>query len=285
MGTRFVSCAWIAALCAIAEAGVQEAVEASAPREPAPQCLTLTSGQALGMNVEDEDGDKLGDVCDLLVDPESGEIRYAVVKSGGFLGLGTDRSVVPWKRLEIAPRGDDADRCRARSTLSAEQLRAAPNLKRGDALGEELVQRVEAIFGEDERADVRDAPDLVRLTEMDRVVLRGSAGEKLGTIREVVIAPHNRIVAYAVAETTREAGGKQVALPMACLDYGVDEKDRLTATTPIETERLRGAPEYDAEDARSAPAATGAWIEELCGYYDEEPFWAEDRFAAVRGDR
>jgi sporulation protein YlmC with PRC-barrel domain len=47
-------------------------------------------------NLEDE---SLGSVSDIIVDPATGEIDYAVVARGGFLGIGEDYVAVPWQQF------------------------------------------------------------------------------------------------------------------------------------------------------------------------------------------
>lgn len=49
-----------------------------------------------GMEVRNASGIKLGDVDDLVVEVESGRVRYAALSYGGFLGLGDKLFAVPW---------------------------------------------------------------------------------------------------------------------------------------------------------------------------------------------
>lgn len=46
-------------------------------------------------SVKDRNGDDLGTVEDLLIDPAEHKVRFLVVASGGFLGIGEDRSFIP----------------------------------------------------------------------------------------------------------------------------------------------------------------------------------------------
>ena len=48
-----------------------------------------------GRNVKARDGEELGEVDDLLVDPAENKVRFLVVASGGFLGLGQTKSFIP----------------------------------------------------------------------------------------------------------------------------------------------------------------------------------------------
>src|SRR5215471_13459034 len=40
----------------------------------------------LGMRVENEDGQQMGNLVDFVVDTQSGQLVYALLSSGGFLG-------------------------------------------------------------------------------------------------------------------------------------------------------------------------------------------------------
>jgi sporulation protein YlmC with PRC-barrel domain len=55
----------------------------------------------VGNDVYNPAGDNLGDIKDFMVDMSSGNIRYAVLSFGGFLGMGDKLFAVPWKALAI----------------------------------------------------------------------------------------------------------------------------------------------------------------------------------------
>ena len=48
-----------------------------------------------GLDVYDEDGDRIGTVKDLYADPEERKVRFLDVGAGGMLGLGQKRFLVP----------------------------------------------------------------------------------------------------------------------------------------------------------------------------------------------
>lgn len=60
----------------------------------------ISSERVEGTNVFNTAGDKLGSIDDLMIDKRSGQVRYAVMEFGGFLGMGTDRYPLPWDMLE-----------------------------------------------------------------------------------------------------------------------------------------------------------------------------------------
>lgn len=72
---------------------------------------TATTGSGEQVSVDDmvgrqvvgADGNPLGEVDDVIVDPQSGEVRRLVISSGGFLGIGAKRVAVDMADAEIRP--------------------------------------------------------------------------------------------------------------------------------------------------------------------------------------
>src|SRR5919197_755768 len=66
------------------------------------------ASKIIGADVENTQGEKLGDIRDVVFDPETGRIRYAVLGAGGFLGLGEKYFAIPWTALtsKAGEKGD-----------------------------------------------------------------------------------------------------------------------------------------------------------------------------------
>lgn len=60
----------------------------------------ISSDRVEGTTVYNAAGDKLGTIDDLMIDKLSGQVRYAVMEFGGFLGMGKDRYPIPWSMLK-----------------------------------------------------------------------------------------------------------------------------------------------------------------------------------------
>jgi sporulation protein YlmC with PRC-barrel domain len=60
----------------------------------------ISSDRVEGTAVYNTAGDKLGSIDDLMIDKLSGQVRYAVMEFGGFLGIGSDRYPLPWDMLK-----------------------------------------------------------------------------------------------------------------------------------------------------------------------------------------
>ncbi len=238
--------------------------------------------KVIGLDVRNDSEKNLGDIGDLLIETHSGEIRYAALDVGGFLGVGEDHRVVPWSAIRIVPDEKNADQCHARTSLTEQQVKAAPKCKVHERIDSDLEKRMEASFGkhEDWAYDARGGKGdavLVWCSRMDGALLRDPAGKDVGKVKSIVLAPANDCAAYAVIDTTREAGDKHVALPWSRIGFSYDGESKLIASTPIEIARFPSAPEYDEKDWKRMSST--AWMNELATYYACDPFWKTPRFA------
>jgi hypothetical protein len=77
------------------------------PPEPdeAPHRL-LSADRVDGVAVYDRLGEKVAIIADVAVDEVTGEVAYAILSHGGFLGLGRRYQPVPWSVLHYDPRRD-----------------------------------------------------------------------------------------------------------------------------------------------------------------------------------
>jgi sporulation protein YlmC with PRC-barrel domain len=57
------------------------------------------ASKIMGTDVYDMKGEKIGSVRDIVVDPRTGNINYAVVSFGGVMGVGGKYFAVPWKSM------------------------------------------------------------------------------------------------------------------------------------------------------------------------------------------
>ena len=69
-------------------------------------------------NLEDED---LGDIKEIMLDMDSGEVSYAVLSFGGFLGIADKLFAVPWSALKL-----DTKNKRFTLDVDKEKLESAP---------------------------------------------------------------------------------------------------------------------------------------------------------------
>lgn len=59
----------------------------------------ISSDNVEGTTVYNPQGEKLGSIHSVVIDKVSGQVRYAVLQFGGFLGIGADHYPLPWDQL------------------------------------------------------------------------------------------------------------------------------------------------------------------------------------------
>ena len=86
----------------------------------------IASDKVEGTAVYNSEGEKLGSIYNFMVDKVSGQVEYAVLQFGGFLGAGSDYYPVPWAALEY-----DEDEGGYVTDIDKESLEEAPRYAAG----------------------------------------------------------------------------------------------------------------------------------------------------------
>jgi len=82
----------------------------------------------IGKNVYGADGKKVGDLNNVLIDPD-GRVRAGIIEFGGFLGIGEHRVAVPWNELNV--QGD-----RLTVNMTEDQIKSAPTWSKDRPAGQ-----------------------------------------------------------------------------------------------------------------------------------------------------
>lgn len=61
----------------------------------------LSASTLTGDDVYNRGEEQLGTIEDLMIDTETGQVAYAVLSTGGFLGVGDKLFAVPWRALRV----------------------------------------------------------------------------------------------------------------------------------------------------------------------------------------
>jgi sporulation protein YlmC with PRC-barrel domain len=101
--------------------------EQPAPVQERQTSSLITSDRVEGLPVYDVRGKRIGKVEHLMIDKLTGQIAYAVLSFGGFLGIGEDHYPIPWSMLTYneKPDGFQVD-------ITEEQLKNAPKIEQGE---------------------------------------------------------------------------------------------------------------------------------------------------------
>ena len=63
----------------------------------------LTATSIIGDEVENRQGENLGEIKDIMLNIQNGTIEYVVISYGGFLGIGDKLFAVPFNSLQLNP--------------------------------------------------------------------------------------------------------------------------------------------------------------------------------------
>lgn len=85
----------------LTDARHQQSLERSREANQVMQQISRAS-KIIGADVKNSKAENLGDVKELVLNPESGQVVYAAVSFGGVLGMGDKLFAVPWTALHWA---------------------------------------------------------------------------------------------------------------------------------------------------------------------------------------
>ena len=66
----------------------------------------LSANTLLGNNIYNLEGEKLGEIKDVMLDVDLGRVAYAVLSFGGFLGMGDKLFAIPFEAFRIDPANE-----------------------------------------------------------------------------------------------------------------------------------------------------------------------------------
>jgi sporulation protein YlmC with PRC-barrel domain len=235
----------------------------------------------IGQAVESQQGKDLGDIEEVVIDAATGDLAYAVVAMGEFLGMGGKLFAIPWHALQ-QPHAGEAFRL----AMSEEQLKNAPSFDRSqwpDLEDKHWGDAVHAYYGQapywgkhlppKTAHDDTVAPVPHRLLRVAQVLQReviNARGQRLGDVEEVVIDAAAGTVAYAVLSVGEflGLGGKLLAVPWSALQQSAGLG---TFRLDVDKEALQKAPGFDKN--HWPDMADPRWSATIHAYYGQQPYW------------
>jgi len=115
----------VGCLVALPAAGFAQQSGSSPSSQPAgsgaPQTVQVEAKSLIGSTVRSPDGQDMGKVANVMIDPKDGKVSGVVVSMGGKLGMGGTQMTVPWDSVQI---GQDQQRLVV--TLQQQVMPSAP---------------------------------------------------------------------------------------------------------------------------------------------------------------
>lgn len=93
----------------------------SSSNDSGPGPRLMGADTLIGNDVANMDNESIGDIKEIMLDVASGNIEYAVLSFGSFLGFGEKLFAVPWAALKL-----DTENKRFLLNIDKERLKQAP---------------------------------------------------------------------------------------------------------------------------------------------------------------
>ncbi|MBB2487654.1 PRC-barrel domain-containing protein [Mitsuaria sp. WAJ17] len=231
---------WIATLLGLAALTAQ-AQSTSPPsgtptNRPAAQATSRDArvSQLIGKDVRNPQGEKLGEINDLIVDVNNELIHYAILSFGGFMGLGDKLFAYP-----ITVFRHSMDRDELVLDIDKERLRRAPGFERKhwpDWTSPDYNSSLERHFGPGARLNPKPNAHLLRASQLMGKNVDDSNGKNAGEVRDLVVSMSTGQLRYAVLEFDRSwnLNDRLLTLPMKSLRFPADPKADLVVLAPRE---------------------------------------------------
>lgn len=103
----------------------------------------IPASRVQGTTCYDSTGNRIGTIHDIVLAKLTGEVAYAIMSFGGFLGIGEKYHPVPWKELHY-----DTELEGYRVGRSGEDFRSAPSFTHDGLLSGGWVRETEDWYGQ-----------------------------------------------------------------------------------------------------------------------------------------
>ena len=107
----------------------------------------LSASTLIGDTVRNQQGEELGSLEEMMLDLDSGQVAYAVLSFGGFLGLGDKYFAIPWQAVSV-----DTENHEIVLDVSKEKLENAPGFDKDNwpsTVDRSWVAEVHSYYGYD----------------------------------------------------------------------------------------------------------------------------------------
>jgi sporulation protein YlmC with PRC-barrel domain len=134
--------------------------------------------EIMDMNVRNAQNEELGEIEDVVIDVESGKIRYAALSVGGFLGVGDKLIAVPWDAFKMQQSAEDQDERFLALNVDRQRIENAPGFNEEnwpDFGNERYTREVDVYYGGQESTQRSTLDNRSSLDQRSSTDLRSSS--------------------------------------------------------------------------------------------------------------
>ncbi|WP_420473286.1 PRC-barrel domain-containing protein [Noviherbaspirillum sp. ST9] len=184
----------------------------------------VRASKIIGKNVENAQGENLGEIKDLIVDVGSQRVHYAVLEGGGTLGMGDKLFAYP-----ISAFKSQSDSDKLVLNVDKDRLKKAPGFDKDkwpDWNDNRYRGEVDRYFKSDTAKAVPRSARMVRASELVGKNVNDRAGKDAGEIEDVVVNMSSGRVSYAVLDFDKawSPDDKLLPMPLTAFTFPTDKK-------------------------------------------------------------
>ncbi len=239
------------------------------------------ASEVIGSKVQNLAGEDLGKVEELVIDPGTGSIEYAVLSFGGFLGMGDKLFAIPFTLLKAAPVTDNGRLEHFTLDVDKAKMEKAPGFPKNnwpDIHAPTWRSDIDKYFGVTRETRAAGAIDenkefvLVKVSELLGDDVYNTTDDDLGDIKEIVVDPQRSRATYFVLTSGGflGLGDKLFAIPWDELDI-VQKDKKLRSVLKIDKARLEKSPEFKEGDWTLMSDPT--YVKSVYDYYGCPCYW------------
>lgn len=191
------------------------------------QARDLRASKLIGTNIKNAQDENVGEIQDLMIDPVSQRVHYAVLSYGGALGVGDKLFAFPVSAFKASRDKDELV-----LNVEKERLKNAPGFDRKnwpDMSDNRYRGEVDRYFKSDSAVPGKSGARLMRASELIGKDVNDRSGKDAGEIEDMVVNMTNGQIRYVVLDFDKawSPDDKLVALPLKALTFPRDKKDDL----------------------------------------------------------
>lgn len=203
-----------------------------APAEATQGGRDVRASTVIGKNVENAQGENLGEIKDLIVDIGNHRVHYAVLAAGGTLGLGDKLFAYPISTFKPQADGD-----KLVLNVDKEKLKNAPGFDKDkwpDWTDNRYRGEVDRYFKSDTAKAAPRGARMVRASELIGKDVKDRSDKNAGEIEDLVVNMGSGRVSYAVLDFDKawSPDDKLVPMPLTAFAFPTDKKKDIVLTIP-----------------------------------------------------
>lgn len=214
----------------------------------------ILGSKLLDASVTNNQDQDLGDVEEVVINPNDGKVVYTAVSYGGVLGIGEKHFAIPCSAVDRVTQDKVLVKVQKAEFENNPGFKNSEWPKQGDA---------KLAHGNAAQAPVM-AAEIRKLTDVIGQPLKNEQNTSLGTINDAVVDTGTGQIAYLIVDCAERDG--LVAVPCAALEMRND-----ACMTRINKQKFEQLPTFS-EDSHPAWSST-SWNEQMYSQFNIQPYW------------